>query len=881
MRALSVTVRDPFHPYLHREVVVVRKRTRLRALAPKTNQPHICLLNGRPILRAGWRQRLRTGDTVAWVVLPQGGGGGSNPLKIVLLIVVAYFAPYLAGQMLGTTYGAYAASALGGSGVFMSVATTAITIAGSMLINALIPPPKPPGSQTAESLAAASPTYSLGAQGNSARIGQPIPVIYGRHKVFPDFAAQPYTEFAGNDQYLYQLMAIGVGEYTIESINIEDTSIDNFEEIEYQLVGPNEAPTLFPINVVTSIEVSGQDAEYGVELGPFTAAPAGTITDTLAFDIALPRGLYYGNDNGGLDSRSLSFQVSYRLIDDDGVAIGSWQAMPVVTISAATTTPIRKSYRYSVYPGRYEAKLVRTTAKVNDTRTGNDLAWIALRAYLRGSLTYGNVTLLAMRMKATSNLSSQASRKINVIAQRLLPVWDPNTGWSSPRATSNPAWAIADIARSDYGAGLDDSRVNLNALYALAQKWEARGDEFNGVFDTIGTVWEALQTVCRAGRAFPFLQGGILHTFRDEPVELPVAMFSPRNMLKGTFKISYKMPSEDMADCVDVEYYDSTVWSWKKVRATLPGSTSTDPAKVKLVGVVRRQQAWQEGMYMAACNRYRRRFLSFDTEMDGFIPSLGDLITVSHDMPKWGQTTEAAAFDPSTGILTTYGDLTFTNGTHYLAFRNRDGSPVGPFVALPTNDPKMVVLSDWDSSVDVEPDTGMGRERAHVVFGPANTQWITARLLSVKPKGIDTCTLEAVVESDFVHTADQGTAPGSTAWQLPATATAPSIVGLTARSMPNDVSRMVLSWQPAPGANIYLIEESADGEAWTRVGETTSNSYSYLALYGAQTLVRVAAVGMMRGPWIQVVYGSIAGYMWTSDSNLMWNADSSTPMWSN
>ena len=36
---------------------------------------------------------------------------------------------------------------------------------------------------------------------------------------------------------------------------------------------------------------------------------------------------------------------------------------------------------------------------------------------------------------------------------------------------------------------------------------------------------------------------------------------------------------------------------------------------------------------MAAANRYRRKTVTFSTELEGLIPTYGDLIAVSHDMP--------------------------------------------------------------------------------------------------------------------------------------------------------------------------------------------------------------------------------------------------------
>lgn len=71
---------------------------------------------------------------------------------------------------------------------------------------------------------------------------------------------------------------------------------------------------------------------------------------------------------------------------------------------------------------------------------------------------------------------------------------------------------------------------------------------FNGVFDRKLTVWDALSQVARCGRAVAFLQGGLVRFVRDEPKTLPVALFSPRNIVKGSFKIDYVMLGEDTAD---------------------------------------------------------------------------------------------------------------------------------------------------------------------------------------------------------------------------------------------------------------------------------------------------------------------------------------------
>ncbi|MEW6314123.1 MAG: phage tail protein [Pseudomonadota bacterium] len=888
MRAAVVHVTDPFNPHNHRRVHEVRRRRRLRALAPRTRSPFICLVNGAPALRATWNRRVRDGDVVAFVALPQdgGGGGGSDPLRIVLMLAVIYFAPYAANALAGGTY-------LGMGVTGFQAASIALKIGGMMLVNALVPPPTPsaPGQAATAALAAPSPTYNLQAQGNTARIGSPIPVVYGRHLVYPDFGAQPYTEYAGNEQYLYQLLVVGQGEYTIEQIRIEDTIIQNgvvqdgaihpatgsFQEIDYQVVAPGGSVTLFPANVGSSAEVSGQEAVYNTALGPFTANAAGTFANYLAVDVVCPRGLYFANTDGSLVQKTITFQVEARQIDDNGAPLGGWNTLANETLAAATTTPQRYSFKYYVTQGRYEVRLTRTSAKDTSTRAGNDLNWFGLRAYFPGTQQYGNITVLAMRLRATNQLTVQSSRKINCIVTRKLPVWN-GTSWSAPQETRSIAWALADICRANYGLGLADARIGLAELLALDAVWAARGDYFDGVVDNATVAWDALTQAARAGRAAPYRQGGIVHFVRDAAQTLPVAMFTMRNIVRGSFKLEYLTPSEETADAVDVSYFDRAVWQPRTVRAALAGSAEQVVAKVQLTGVTERDQAWREGMYMAAANRYRRRLVTFSTEMEGFIPSRGDLIAVQHDMPKWGQGGEITAWDAGTLTATTSEPLDFSaGGNHYLVFRKRDGGVDGPYLVTAGAQANQCQLA---AAPAIVPDVGGDRERTHYAFGPSSALYIRARMMSARPRGPHTAEISAVVESDYVHTADTGAAPGASAWQLPTRITVPVIADLTARSDPDTPDKMFLAWRPAPSADHYLVEASDSGQGWTRMGETRTANYAARAPYGARTVLRVCAVGATRGPWVEIGYSSSASYFWSgTDSNLMWNANPNTAMW--
>lgn len=871
----------------------------IRELAPNWQTPYVAFLGGQTILRKDWDIIPTDDQTLAFIdvdAIPQGGGGGSNPLRTILMIAVMVAAPQLAPGLYGALGGTFVSA---NAGLMLTGIQAGITLAGMALVNAVAPPPKPTSPQQAAALAAPSPTYSLQAQGNSARLESAIPEHFGRHIVYPDFGAQPYAEYAGNEQYLYQLLVIGCGSYDLEELKIEDTPSSSFDEITTEVIQPYGQVTLFPAAVTTSVEVSGQTLSPTV-VGPFVANAVGTLANKLAFDFVAPRGLYYANDDGSLSERTVTVIIEVATVDDDGNLTSGWtnltsgagysawsdwtfvRTLPNSTNpytntatqewevrgggnqrrylytrtrsvisgaqkTAATTTPQRWSLSYDVTPGRYTVRVSRVGNESTASREADSVVWAGLRAYQPdvAGKNYGDCTLLAIKMRASDNLSAQASRKINLIATRKLPIWN-GTSWSALTATRNPAWAMTYAAKQ---VGLTDAQIDLQSMLTLANGCTARGDTFDARFDNFLSFWEAATKIAQSVRAKPYMQGGILRVVRDQAATIPVALFSQRNIVKGSFSVNYLMPTEDTADSVDVSYFDDIKWAPAKVRSTLAGSTAAKPAKIDIFGVTSRAQAWREGLYQAACNKYRRKIISFQTEMEGFIPSFGDLIAIQHDMPAWGQGGEVKAWNPATRALTLSEPPVFTTGTHYIGLRKRDGSVDGPYACTATIDPYTVALG---SNPVINPYTGQMEERTHYAFGPGVTWRQPARVLSAKPQSLHIVSIEAVNEDDSVHTADTGvTMPVQVFSQLAGYQNAPQVLGVAARFLFNYSNMATVSWQPAPWANKYEVQSSSGDGVWSHVGETSATSLNFTATYGKTTLVRVAASNLSRGAWAQ------------------------------
>ena len=552
--------------------------------------------------------------------------------------------------------------------------------------------------------------------------------------------------YIDNEQYVYQLHCIGQGEYDIEKIMIEDTPISSFKEITYEILPPNTKNTMFAEDVVTSTEISGQELLKDEIIGPFILNPSETTVSKIGIDVAFQRGLYYANDNGSMSDKSVNWKVEARKIDDEDNALGEWFVLGQETFSSNSHNAIYKTYNYDVENARYEVRATRLDEKDTSSRAGHEIRWTSAKGFINAEHEYGNVTMIALKMQATNNLSQRSSRLLNCVVTRKLPQWTPEKGWSEPVPTNSIAWALADVLKAEYGAKLDDSRIDLDTLLYLDGIWQSRGDTFNAVFDSKLTVFEALSRIAKCGRAVAFLQGGIVRFVRDEPKTIPVALFSPRNIIKNSLSIQYIMPSEDTADSVTVEYFSDKTWKTTEITGVLPESTSENTATVELFGCTNKEQALREALYMAAANRYRRRIVSFMTELDGLIPTYGDLVAITHDMPSWGQGGEVIQKDGNK--LTLSEPVTFSdNSVHYIALRKANGQLSGPYIVTSGNLENEVVLEE---TPDFEIYTGTSRERTHFAFGPAD-KWATmARIIGIKPR-TNTVEITAVIEDERVH----------------------------------------------------------------------------------------------------------------------------------
>lgn len=932
---------------------------------PVNEYPTVCIATygdvdkDLPILRKDWDIALEYVPEyseckhLTFMTLPQGDVFNSV-LALLATIALTIFAPYAAG-FVNTALGLGLASGSLG----LQLLQAGIVLAGSFLIGTFLAPSVVDGNK-----GQASPTYNITGQGNTARLFQAIPKLYGKHIIYPDYASNPYVEYIDNQQYLNQLLCLGLGEYQVHSIRIEDTEFwnetegftDTYTGMQLQIVDPGEHVTLFHSQVLNSTEVGGQDLVYwsltnevqivaasgrigsfnaGDEenqfrlaspgqkivitsgpnagtytidsvapnfsyinitttfpanetatrtiavaddtawVGGFAANTADTVTNKIQVDYVFNAGIFYTDDDGNFANYSCTIQVQARKINSAGIAIGSWITLGTHTHTAQTQTPLRFTQSYDVDDARYEVRMRRTTPEDPRARYRSSVQWQGLKAFIPNDNVYPNVTLLALRMLATGQLTQSSAKKINVIETAKIPVYSGGV-WTT-QATRSIAWAAADILRNTvYGAGFPTQYIDVAKLAVLNSTWAGRGDYFDGIFDTTYSIWDALLMVLKAGRTIPNNLGGRITFVRDEARALPRCQFTPASIVRGSFQTNHILYDDESPDNIIVQFVDNRTWKENEVQCILPGATSAKPERIRLFGITGRNQAWREGIFMAAVNAKRRIVSQFDTELEGRLLGRGDLISVAHDLYDWGQTGNVDAYDTVSRVmyLSESLDWTVLNTQSYIRLRKRDGSSWGPVKMTRHTDvdgyqdPKIIVIDNTDLII-VEAAQGDIEDVFNYEDDSVLTSFIVAKaetsykdwiVVSGDPKD-DGVSLTAIIEDPYVHTVDLGTPPSET---YPYTSTTnpsrPVIAFLSVseqvNSNPNNPT-VTFAWGASTLADTYRLQISYDNTRWETIYSGTNTSFVATILPGA-LFARVQGINTQAGAWktFEGVFGS-------------------------
>lgn len=624
--------------------------------------------------------------------------------------------------------------------------TAVISVGLSLLLSAIFKKPGAPAFAQSDRPNPSS-VYGVNFQQNTARIGEPVPVIYGRVLTTPDYAATPYLFHMNNDEYADILLTISAGEVDVHRILIGDSDVAQMDPlaVQYKVIPasvhlqtggnlgfhPEPSAYAFVENMVTSPEVSQQTMEQaGDSAGYFRLSKTGIVGRFIQIDCVWPSGLYAMNTFGNVTETICEFHVLIQEVDAAGNPIGTVQDNAIFE-TTNSVTPWRRSFYFDAgKSGLWQVRMIRYAPAHTDGTVINSYQWTGahLMADQPAGRVYGDVTLLAVRIKADRGISGAAQQEIRVDCTRRLPV----LGAGALVATASPADAFVDIVtNAAYGARRPLLEVDTDRLAALAAYW-GEGYEFNAVYSGRVTVWEALTQCVQVVAASPLPIGSLMSVAQDGPKPARTMLFSEQNIGAKSFQLSYQFDTEGTHDGVQVEYREPTNFAPAFV---LWPANATDPDRVNLFGCTNRGRALEMAKLIWNRSRKLRRSVEFSTELEGLIPFLGDHVAVGHTLPAWGISGFVAQV--AGALLTLDRVLPWDDvpGPWVMVFRDQDGG-ISDQVQVDRGP------EDWQAVLSADPwaaggawHVGERQESTHYSWGAGSAVVKDFILTAITPKG--------------------------------------------------------------------------------------------------------------------------------------------------
>lgn len=797
----------PFRPERHDYVVptglTIAEIVSVVQADPILREHGVAFVGDTLVPREAWRfVRPKPGCVVSIRLLPAGGGGFMRILASValtaLVVGVAMFVP---------------------GGPFIA---PLVAIGGGLLLNMLLPPPVP---KMAKNYGNESVTYSITGQRNSARPWTKVPFLCGQFKITPSYAALPYREVVGGDIYWRSLFAIAHGPLQMTSLSIGQTDIANFSGVEFEYrrgywslpdrgawnaatgAFPSTSPafgdtwtctvsgsvsgrgyiagqTITFNNIEPATSVHAWDIDQGK---PFTLFPSDVYEDSLTakvlygspptrtsqaaadelgVELIFERGLVH-LQNFPAGKRSDSTMTV--LIQQSPVGTGNWATVIQTTITGRQTSPLYWGHRWRTTDigvqdvnKQYDIRVHNVSGDRDEERNFGNFTWYALRTFtMQSPVADPTIAMIALRIKASGQLSG-ALDEFNLIGNSICRDWDSRTQQWEWRQTSQPASHFRHMLQHPTRQRpAPDSQIDLPKLAYWTEVTSPANRQFNGIFDSKGSLYDALLEVSRVGRAVPSLRELRYSVIIDEPKTVPVRMFTPANSwdyqgemshttTPNAYRIGYVNREKDYAT-QEVVVYDDNYHAGNAITTEL----------VQWIGIDNQQQAWKEGRFHLAQQRLRREIHKITTDFEHLCCERGDLVALQYDTIAVGLGSIRIVSRVEEGVFITAVNLaapvTMQFGKSYgirvrRVVNNEQRTDYYP-VVTEEGDQTSLFFSAPPQIIDAPKPGDLA------AFGEAGRESLRALVRDIEPRQDLSAVLTLIAEAPGVHVAEFGPIP--------------------------------------------------------------------------------------------------------------------------
>ena len=553
-----------------------------------------------------------------------------------------------------TGIGAFFGAALIGTGLSMA-------LGGQVLLNTEIPPltdrEKPDNDP------------SIRGAKNQARPHGRIPVLFGRHRIYPDIAANPHTSIIGNQQCYTQLFCGGYKDYEIDlsSIKLGETPLVDFSQtkninailagadpfIKLEILQNGETSSLYPhcvheevLNFPLQNEIEDAD---GNKIPNEIIKTTPNNTDKINIDIFFHNGIGRYNDDGGLVSASVTVNAWYKLSTEENYIL-FWTE----NVTGNELKTMRRQITLdNLKPGQYNIKIVRTTPDSTDSKIIDTVHLGSIRSFktidkdgnplrpIRAE-RQKDLTIIALRVLATAKLNGVID-SFNYVATSVLPVHSPNGSgplyWLNAEKTRNPAsmlmYALRGRAAQQTVEENDIDWTSIEDFYAWCEEHEYT---CNSYLSEAVTIAELIRMIGSTSRAEILRIDSKIAVVQDIERPAPVQLFTPKN----TVSYSVTMFQADVPDAISLRFIDEEAGfahNELPVHNTPDGNRDAEPdtiQKVDLWGITDSVQVRRIGMYNYACIKNRPFVHSIEVDIEYLLCNKGDWIQYAGDIALTG-----------------------------------------------------------------------------------------------------------------------------------------------------------------------------------------------------------------------------------------------------
>ena len=607
-----------------------------------------------------WIKFVPYGDARSAGVGMKAGGFG-----LMALGIVACFIPAI---------GWAAGAALIGTGLSMA-------LGGAVLMNINIP------KADAEKPEGGDPSIRGGK--NQARPHGRIPVLFGRHRIYPDLATNPYTSVIDNTQYFTQLFCGGYRDCVIDmaSFKLGETSLVDFSQtkdisqilagadpvVSMEILQNGEASNLYPYCVhEDAINAPLQNKLIDAIRGKISEVltgitseekPPGEIirttpdnTDMINVDIFLFNGIGRYDDKGDLKPASVEVSAWYKNADNENSPyelLGHFNNGSNTISGAELKTRRYQITKSGLVPGRYTVKVERVTPDSTDSKVIDQIYVGSIRSIKSKDVferpvrlirpeTQKDLTVIALRIMATAKLNNVID-SFNYIATSKLPVYTgPGSGalyWLNSAETRNPAaMLLYALQGRPAQQRVDPGDIDWQPLEYFYKWCEEHDYSCNAYLSESVTIAELLRMIGNTARADILRIDSKISVVQD--IERPscVQLFTPKN----TKNYSVTMFNADIPDAIALRFIDEKsgyTQNEAQVFHTPDGNKESEPEtvqKVDLWGITDSAQARRIGMYNYACMKNRPFVHTIEVDIEYLLCNKGDWIRYAGDIALTG-----------------------------------------------------------------------------------------------------------------------------------------------------------------------------------------------------------------------------------------------------